>query len=623
MINTRALRAIEAISVLLFFLRGMRILFSMMFGILYDQLFAGTPDIWLLVTLVLVALAFVAPVAASEQPTRRWMMLVVFAAALGSIGLSVNDAGWRFASSLVTVAAGGMYLAGLLTARRLLVLPSLLLALGLDQLMRALGHTFDVALGTGWLPVQLVWAGLVVFFAMFLGGRSGPGEARTGIFSRRAAVGLGALLFLETSLFGLPNAVAHWANVPYAITAPAILILTVLPLAPAVRHGIDQYLLATSVRRVVLGVILAGCLAAGYFTDGIVALVALLAGQFLVLAFLVLMVGGRPPMPRSVGAPLASGLAFLLALVFLNGFAFTYPYTLPILRDMGWAVYVGAGLAVAWSGYHQRPGGMHRQELMAGNPWVLSMIVASIAAVGVVAFPRPAAPLPQDGVLRAATYNIHYGFDAEWRFNLQAMAELIESNEVDVIALQEVDAGRLTSFAVDDAYYLARRLGMNVAYLPTVEHLTGIALLYRGPIVATDAALLTSSQEQTGIVHAPLRLGETVLHAYGIWLGLEDEDTLRQATEALVFIGESTPATFGGDFNAEIGSPVTDAVQAAGFEDPFVQLGVDPAPDTDPAVQPDKRIDFVWVRDLTALKAWVPESAASDHRMVVSEIAVP
>jgi endonuclease/exonuclease/phosphatase family metal-dependent hydrolase len=254
---------------------------------------------------------------------------------------------------------------------------------------------------------------------------------------------------------------------------------------------------------------------------------------------------------------------------------------------------------------------------------VLSLIVASICVVGLVALPRPALPLPQDGVLRVATYNIHYGFDADWRFNLQAMADLIESNEVDVIALQEVDAGRLTSFAVDDAYYLGRRLGLNVAYLSTIEHLTGIALLYKGPLVATDGALLTSLQEQTGIVHAPLRAGENLLDAYGIWLGLEDEDTLRQVTEALTFIGESTPATFGGDFNAELGSPVADAVQAAGFEDPFAQLGIDPAPYTDPAVDPVKRIDYVWLRDLTARQAWVPDSTVSDHRMVVTEIQLP
>ena len=623
MINTRALRAIEAISVLLFFLRGIRGLFSMMFGVLYDQLFAGTPDLWLPVSLLLVLLAFLAPAAAGGQPTRRWMMLVVFAAAVGSIGLSVNHAQLRFGASLLTVAAGGLYLAGLLTARRMLVLPSLLLALGLDQVLRAVGHTFDVAIGTGWLPVQLVWAGLVIFFAMFLGGRAGPGEPRTGVFSRRAAIGLGALLFLETSLFALPNAVAHWAEVPYAITAPVILALTALPLSPAVRHAIEQVLVATPTRRAILGLILAGCLAVGYFVSGAPALIGLLLGRFIVLAFLVLIVDGRPPMPRTVGAPLAAGMALLLGLVFLNGFAFTYPYTLPILRGLGWAVYLGAALLLAWSAYHQRPGGVHRQEVMAGNPWVLTMIVLSFVVVGVMAFPRPATPLPQDHSLRSATYNIHYGFDASWGYNLQAMAELIESNEVDVIALQEVDSGRLTSFGVDDAYYLGRRLGMNVAYLPTVEHLTGIALLYKGPIVATDAALLTSSQEQTGIVHAPLRIGEDLLQAYGIWLGLEDEDTLRQVTEALAFIGDSTPATFGGDFNAELGTPVTDSVRAAGFEDPFAQLGIDPAPNTDPAVDPVKRIDYVWLRGTTARQAWVPDSTASDHRMVVTEIQFP
>ncbi len=623
MINTRALRAIESISVLLFFLRGLRVLFSMMFGILYDQLFAGSPDIWLAVTLLLIVLAFLAPAATTEQPTRRWMMVIVFAAALGSVGLSVNDATWRFASSLVTVAAGGMYLAGLMTARRLLVLPSLLLALGLDQVLRALGHTYDLALGPGWLPVQLVWAGLVFFFALFLGGRSGPGEARTGIFSRRAAFGMGALLFLETSLFGLPNAVAHWAQVPYAITAPVLLALTLMPLAPAIRHSIDQHLSATPARRTALGGVLSGCLLIGYFAGGAVSLLALLLAQLIVLAFLIVIVNGRPPMPRSVGSPLASGMEFMLVLVFLNGFAFTYPYTLPFLRDLGWAVYLLAGLTVTWSAYYQRPGGVLRQELVPGNPWVLATILASILVVTVVAIPRPAGPLPEAEDLRAATYNIHYGFDAEWHFNLQEMAELIEVNDIDVIALQEVDAGRLTSFAVDDAYYLARRLGMNVAYLPTVEHLTGIALLYRGPLVAADSALLTSGEEQTGIVHAPLRIGEALLHTYGIWLGLEDEDTQRQITEAMLCIGDSSPATFGGDFNAEMGTPVTDAVLAAGFQDPFAQLGIDPAPFTDPAVQPEKRIDYVWLRGLAATQAWVPDSIASDHRMVVSEIRAP
>ena len=82
-----------------------------------------------------------------------------------------------------------------------------------------------------------------------------------------------------------------------------------------------------------------------------------------------------------------------------------------------------------------------------------------------------------------------------------------------------MDAGRLTSFAVDDAYYLARRLKMNALYLPTVEHLTGIALLYKGRARIRDSRLLTSLQEQTGITQVHLDSAVSPVHAYGIWIG--------------------------------------------------------------------------------------------------------
>ena len=44
---------------------------------------------------------------------------------------------------------------------------------------------------------------------------------------------------------------------------------------------------------------------------------------------------------------------------------------------------------------------------------------------------------------------------------------------------------------------------------------------------------------------------------------------------------------------------------------------------SDPAVDPEKRIDYVWLRGLKPTRAWVAESLASDHRMVVTEIEFP
>jgi endonuclease/exonuclease/phosphatase family metal-dependent hydrolase len=243
-------------------------------------------------------------------------------------------------------------------------------------------------------------------------------------------------------------------------------------------------------------------------------------------------------------------------------------------------------------------------------------LTLSIALV----WPRPAPPAADPAGLRLATYNIHYGYDGAWHFSPEAQAAAIRESGADVVALQEVDSGRMTSYMVDDAYYLARSLGMNVAYLPTVEYLTGIAVLYRGTAVLTEGQLITSLQEQTGVVHVELDRGGRRLHGFGIWMGLEDEDTQTQIEEALAFIGDRTPASFAGDFNAQPGSPVYAAVTQAGFLDPFPTLGIVPAPATSPAVDPRERIDFVWLRGLQPAHAWVSESVASDHRLVVVEV---
>jgi endonuclease/exonuclease/phosphatase (EEP) superfamily protein YafD len=106
-------------------------------------------------------------------------------------------------------------------------------------------------------------------------------------------------------------------------------------------------------------------------------------------------------------------------------------------------------------------------------------------------------------------------------------------------------------------------------------------------------------------------------------MGLSDEDTQTQISEALEFIADSPNAVFGGDFNAEYDESVPQAILAAGFEDPFMLLGIDPAPFTSPAIDPNSRIDFVWLRDLNPISAWVSTSLASDHRMVVVEIESP
>ena len=616
------MRLFEATSVLLFFLQALRIIFSVLFGIIYDQVFLGPIDAWLFASNLLVLLALLAPTLAPRLSGRSWLAVFAILSGLGRVALSINDPQARFWGALVVLASAGLYLAGLLAVARRLAFVSLVAALAFDQLVRVIGQTYDVTLRPGWLPAQIAWAVIIVVLAVWLSQRGFTGQTTLGAPGIVWGLAIGGVLFLETSLLSLPNAIARWSGWSYPLLAPLLLVLTLLPLWPAVRLRLIRIAHPRLAVRLSLGGILVLTLLAGYFIKGLGAALALLVAQGVVLAGLACLFDRDSERPRSPGPWLALGLLFFLLLNFFNAFAFTYPYVLPFMRGLGWVVYLVAALAIGL-GVLAPPTLTKISPEPNGRPtwFFIGGAVALVLTVAAV-WPRPVDPLPVTGRLRVATYNIHYGYDTYWHFTLEEIAQTIEREGADIVALQEVDTGRMTSYGVDDALYLARRLRMNVAYLPAVEHLTGIALLYRGQAEYTDWRWLTSVQEQTGIVHAHLKVGGQALDAYGIWMGLKDEDTQTQIREALDFIGNQTPATFGGDFNAEPGSQVAQTVEAAGFVDPFIFLEIDPPPLTDPAIQPVKRIDFVWIRGLQPVQAWVPDSLASDHRMVVVEFEI-
>lgn len=620
MTQPRYLRIIEAISVMLFFFQGLTVAISVLFGIIYDQVFAGSPGPWLVISVLLVAAALLAAAASPSGPTRSWLAVLASTTGIARVALSINIAEVRFWGGLVVLAAGGLYLAGLLTARRPVVLPAVLGGLALQQVFQAVGLTYDVTLQPWWLPIQIVWGALIVVLAVVVGRRSAAGDRRASQLGIWSGLGFGGLIFLETSLLSLPHAMAQWGSGSYSFLAVWTFAVTIVLLIPRVRHEVNRRISASQVGRAGVAIALPLVTLVAYFTNGIFSEAALLLSQPLALITLACLVDARSSRPRETGWMLAIGLVLVLLLNFLNAFAFTYPYSLPLMRGLGWLPYLLATIVAGGGILRQMAVSVSWNELSPRLDFSLTFGILGLAAIFIVVRPQPVEDLPESGVVRIASYNIHYGYDRPWHFTLDEIARTIEDEQVDVIALQEVDTGRLTSYAVDDVRYLSRRLRMNAAYLPTVEHLTGIALLYKGPEVEFDTQLLSSLQEQTGIIHAPLEVDDRPLHAFAIWLGLDNEETDRQIGEALEFIGGRAPASFGGDFNNGPDSSVATSIRQAGFEDPFTTLGIDPAPLTDPAIHPTRRIDFVWLRGLTPGSAWVSESLASDHRMVVVEV---
>jgi endonuclease/exonuclease/phosphatase family metal-dependent hydrolase len=618
------LQTVEAAAILLFFVQAVRVLFSVLFGIIYDAVFAGPMSISMVVSVLLALLAFLMPLLAPRR--RRGIRLTLFVTSLlvflSRVPMTLNNPDLRLYSSLLIVAGAGLYVVALLRQRAVALPGVLVAALAGDQLFRALGDTFDITLRDGWLPYQIVisvgltFLSAAVFYSEVF--RRPPRELE-GTPERRlgflGALAVGDFLFLETSLLAFPNALARWSVVSYSVLAPSLLLITLLPLLSGIQ-ALRRRLFTKQVWGLLLSLLICLCLAAGYLLQGFLAGMALLLAQLLVLLALpCALIRVHQGEKERIGLNLALGLVFFMLINFAFAFAFTYAYTLEFFRGAGLPIVLVAGFLATL------PAARHGSSLEEGPParrqrWSAAGIggIAVLVVLSAILARPPVLRLKEAGPsVRVGTYNIHYGYNTPWQFRLEDMAKTIEESGADIVALQEVDTCRITSYGVDDALWLARRLRMKVVYQPTVEHLTGIALLSRFPVRQVEGNLLTSRLEQTAIVRAQVEVGDELLDAYGIWLGLEPEERAVQLGEALDFVGRG-PAALGGDFNSTPDSPIYRQLVDAGFTDGAA--GFDSSP-TSPSEVPRKRIDYVWIQGLRPVEAKVLDSIASDHRMLV------
>jgi len=616
--NPTVLRSLEATAVLLFLVQAIRVLFSILFGLIYDFIFAEMlPFSTLSVIMLFVVAAFLAPLAAPRRSRRLLLFAAALVVALARVPLTINLPTVRLWSSVLIVAAGGLYTTTLLRQRPRVVPMVLLLAFAADQFLRAAGDTFDVGLRGWWLPVQAALSLATCIVAWLSFSRSQDKSLIEEGIDIAGGLAIGALLFLEISLLGFPNALARWSGVGYIFVAPLLMLVTLLAVVPPVRRATQRLLRGPLGSTGLIFLTLAG-LVAGRKVGGATGLIGMLVAQFLLLTVpFGLLVPRRRDRTR-----VALALGALLSLVVNFAFAFTFAYaeTIPAFRGLGLPVVLVAAAIACLPTLRPRPANPETWNLKPklwhwGAAGLMTLLTAAFA------WP-PASVLKEAGPIRVGTYNMHYGYNTPWQLNLEAQARTIEESGADIVMLQEVDTCRVTSYGVDDLLWLARRLRMQEVYGPALEGLSGVALLTRFPVAAADTGLLTSHLEQTAIVHARVQVGGQPLDVYGTWLGLEPEERARQLDDALAYIGDASPAVFGADFNSTPSSPVYARIHTAGFQDPFVAGGFDPAP-TDPAIEPVKRIDFVWARGLEARDAEVLDSLASDHRMVVVELALP
>lgn len=242
--------------------------------------------------------------------------------------------------------------------------------------------------------------------------------------------------------------------------------------------------------------------------------------------------------------------------------------------------------------------------------------------------------------LRVMTYNVHGGVGVDRRLDLDRIAAVIAREKPDLVALQELDVGRVRSGGVDQARAIASRLGMNShfnAAFRVAEEEYGDAFLSPLPMRMVKAGPLPKPAgvprlERRGAQWVAITLPEGgELQAINTHLGLVPMEQ-RGQIDALLgpdWAGDPGfargPSILLGDFNAtsRYAAYRRLSTQLADLQRAFASEPVR----TFPARLPMLRIDHVFAAGpVRACEAWAPNTAAarvaSDHLPLVVDVEV-
>ncbi len=603
----------------------------------------------------------------------RFRAIIVAAAALVAIsrllmmGLGILT---PTGAAALTLGGGLVYIA-MIARYRAQTLPYMFIfGFAADQVIRAVGNTLDVSMTPRYLNVQigLTVATVIISLIAFLAQRAQERDESSGIspdfglLPFWGAIGLGGLLYLELALLALPNAIAGRANVDYTTFAPFVVAATLLPIVPAIRGRTRAFISVFdgNVRGWLWMLLIALLIILGTRLPGLVGGAALVVAQFFVSLLWWWLVRPRAERQRSFGGLwLIFGVLLFGLLVVGDNFTFEYAFVRdfagnfaflntvipPLLRGFRGLGFVLLLMSVFLAA-------LPMTQTQRRIPWLntssgLMSLLGLLVVIGVEAGTSFAVRPPViSGVrsvdqIRVATYNIHSGYDEFYNYDLESIARTIQASGANVVLMQEIEAGRLSSFGVDQALWLARRLGMDERFYATNEGLQGLAVLSNMQIAFDDGHLLASIGQQTGVQRVQVLPNPTdVVTIYNTWLSpllelnsgqnitAQEQDQQRELTELYaVYIQQPCGAALGrtvigGTMNNVPDSPLVTQMKNAGFSDPFaglplelgatfVRTGFDPA-----------RFDYLWTCNLPSVGAIVLPNSGSIHRLAVAGVVL-
>lgn len=506
---------------------------------------------------------------------------------------------------------------------------SLTLAIGILA-----GLAFDLALNGAFFSYDLFWQnGLwptvivvllvlaqwwLLFRLLRLATGSEPADTR---FSAALSWSLiGPFLFLQLLIFSNLG----WATTStgYSFTAAFFWLL----LAHAV--GLAIWLLPAQANRIILAAawisaFLCQVLLLMGWTDAWITAVYLLCGQAALAGSLVAAVGYLKQQAAGDGLrniSIAGGIGMILLVILLFVYYAGYDIALPFSNQI--LPLVALLLAALFSFPALRSWWKNPLQIDQSFLRPLTAVVFISLLIPLLLRFTQQSPLPSNSgshAVRVMTYNLHYGANPQGQLDLEALAQVIEAQDPDVVGLQEVSRGWVISGSVDMLVWLAQRLNMTLLFGPASDTQWGNAILTKLPVIEqgnyplpTEDLLLRRQfihARLSGPDAAEFNLIDTHYH------NPEDGGDIRvQQSQTILDFANGMPRTIVmGDMNAEHGMLEIDMLEDGGYGDVLDLTDTEPGY-TNPVPGPTRRIDYIWITpDWGASSAVVPYSEASDH----------
>ncbi len=272
---------------------------------------------------------------------------------------------------------------------------------------------------------------------------------------------------------------------------------------------------------------------------------------------------------------------------------------------------------------------VHRPPRLNPKLWpvpLFALIFLALPLGQIVSWRTPTAMAGQGYPVRIMTYDLNSGFNTKGKLDIEEIAEVIESTNPDIVALQEVSRASVANGRLDMLAWLSQRLRMPYVFEPTSGKFWGNAILSRYPILAFSRENLPppDASVPSGLLAALIDLGDgQTLKVITTELSHTEKNAdvgQSQAKAVLDFWAGTSFTVILGNLNAQPDDPEIAAFKDAGFRDAAAKVNKDKAY-TYMSDDTPQRLDYIWMSpDLSLSSIQVQSSKASAHSPVVALI---